>query len=103
MIKLQILLGESWRTAEGVEHVRKLATSLGIKLTAEGHTTISAEMNRDDFAKMFQAPVQEIAPQPPGERDFGRSGGDVSGDLPIPEPLQKYVESITVASPYLRM
>jgi hypothetical protein len=47
--------------------------------------------------------VQEIEPRPPGNKDFGRSGGYASGELPIPESLRDYVESITVASPYLRM
>lgn len=98
-----MLLRQPWRNPEGIEQLRQRAKAMGIKPTAEGRTTISAEITKDAFEKVFSTPVQEVAPQPPGDKDFGRSGGNVSGDLPIPEPLQEYVESITVASPYLRM
>jgi len=103
MIKLQILLHQPWRTSEGIERVRELIKSLGIKPTVDGRTTVSAEISKDAFDAIFKIPVQKVAAQPPGSRDFGRSGGDVSGDLPIPEALREYVESITVASPYLRI
>ena len=102
MIKLQILLRQPWRTSEGIEQVRDLIKSMGIKPTTEGRTTVSAEITKDAFETIFKTPVQKAAAQPPGSRDFGKSGGHVSGDLPIPESLKKYVESITVASPYLR-
>ena len=103
MIKLQILLQRPWRNPEGVKRVRELAEELGIKPTAEGRTTISAEVTRDDFEEIFRAPVQELEPRPPGDEDFGSPGGHVSGELPIPESLRDYVMSISVASPYLRM
>lgn len=103
MIKLQILLHQPWRTAEGLERVSKLMKSMGIKPTTGGRATVSAEITKDAFESIFKRPVQKVAAQPSGSRDFGRSGGDISGDLPIPEALQKYVESITVASPYLRL
>lgn len=103
MIKLQILIRQPWRTVEGVERVRGVASSLGIKPTAAGRATISAEVGEQGFEAMFHRPLQEVLPQPPGSSDFGRSGGYVSGDLPIPEPLKEYIESITVAPPYIRM
>jgi hypothetical protein len=102
-IKLQVLLREPWRTAEGVGRARALMAELGMTPTAEGRATISAEIGRDEFATLFQRSVEEIAPQAPSGRDFGRSGGHISGELPVPEPLREYVESITVASPYLRL
>jgi hypothetical protein len=102
-IKIQVLLRGPWRTAEGVERARALMAELGMKPTAEGRATISAEMSRDEFATLFQRSVEEIAPQAPSDRDFGRSGGHVSGELQVPEPLREYVENITVASPYLRL
>jgi hypothetical protein len=102
-IKIQALLLPPWRTAEGVERARALMAELGMKPTAEGRATISAEMSRDEFATLFQRSVEEIAPQAPSSRDFGRSGGHISGELPVPEPLREYVENITVASPYLRI
>jgi hypothetical protein len=103
MIKLQILLRQPWRNAEGVEHVREVASSLGIQPTAEGRATISAEVGEQAFETMFHTPVQKLMPQPPSGSDYGRSGGSVSGDLPIPEPLKEYIESITVAPPHIRM
>ncbi len=102
MIKLQILLQKPWRTPEGVEQVRKIIKSIGLKPTAKGSTTVSAEISKDSFEELFKTTATEVAAKPPGTRDFGKSGGHASGDLPVPEPLQKYVESITVASPYLR-
>jgi hypothetical protein len=103
MIKLQILLRQPWRTVDGIKRVRELANQIGIKPTAEGLTTISAEISKDAFEEIFHMPVQEIAPQARGTRDFGRSGGNVSGDLEVPESLKEYVDSITVVPPHLRL
>ncbi len=77
MIKIQVLLLRPWRTAEGVERVRALVAELGMKPTAEGRATISAEIGRDEFATLFQRSVEEIEPQARSDRDFGRSGGHI--------------------------
>jgi hypothetical protein len=98
-----MLLRQPWRNAKGIKQLRQRAKELGIKPTAEGLTTVSAEITKDAFETIFKTPIQEAPARPPGDKDFGRSGGHVSGDLPIPKPLEEYVESITVASPYLRM
>jgi hypothetical protein len=103
MIKLQILLHKPWRNAEGVERVRELIESMGMKPTSQGQTTLSAAITKKSFAEIFNTPVQEIASRPPSDADFGKSSGSVAGDLPVPKPLRQYVESITVASPYTRM
>ena len=103
MIKLQILLRKPWRTSEGIERVRDLIETMGMQPTLSGRTTLSAEIAEDSFEQVFHVPVTKVAGQPPSDRDFGRSGGDVSEDLMVPEALDEYVESITVASPYLRM
>jgi len=103
MIKLQILLRQPWRNSEGVERVRGVASALGIKPTAEGRATISAEVGEQAFKAMFHTPAKPIPAQPPGGSDYGRSGGYISGDLPIPEPLKEYIESITVAPSHIRM
>lgn len=103
MIKLQILLRSRWRNAEGVARAREIAEQLGIKPTAEGRATLSAEVEPEAFKAIFQEPAREVEPSQPGERDFGGPGGHIAGELPVPEPLRKYIESITVASPYLRL
>jgi len=103
MIKLQILVRQPWRTSEGIERVRELIQTIGIKPTVSGRTTLSAEISEDSFEDVFKVPVTKVASRPPSERDFGRSGGNISDDLIIPEPLRKYVENISVASPYFRM
>ena len=103
MIKLQILLHQPWRTPEGIEAVRNLLKSMGIEPTISGRTTLSAEVAEDSFERIFRAPVTKVAGRPPADQDFGRSGGAVSDDLTVPEPLREYVESIAVASPYHRL
>ena len=102
-IKLQLLLKQPWRNPKGLDLLRKHAHALGITPTAEGLTTMSGEITKDAFETLFKTPAHEVDSQPPGDKDFGRSGGAVSGDLPVPEPLAEYVESIAVASPYLRL
>jgi hypothetical protein len=103
MIKLQILLHEPRRTSEDIERVRELIESMGIEPTSSGSATLSAEITDDLFQELFNVPVTKVSSRAPANRDFGRSGGSVSDDLIVPEPLRKYVESITVVSPYLRM
>ncbi len=103
VIKLQILLHKAWRTPQGMDTVKKIAESLGIKPTASGAATLSGEIKSQAFESLFAQKVREVRPQPPGKRDFGTPGGAVSGLLVIPEPLREYVESITVAPPHIRM
>lgn len=102
-IKLQLLLKQPWRNRKGLDLLRERAHALGITPTAEGLTTMSGEITKDAFATIFKTPVHEVDAQPPGDKDFGRSSGAVSGDLPVPESLAEYVDSIAVASPYLRL
>jgi hypothetical protein len=84
-----------------VEEVKKLLTSLGLTPTASGAATISAEVEPARFEKLFGVRASEVMPRPPGERDFGASGGHVSPPLPVPKPLVQHVESISVAPPHL--
>jgi len=80
-IKLQILLRAEWRTASGVEEARKLLASLGLKPTASGAATISAEAELEHFESLFHV----------------KAGGQASADLAVPQALAKYVASISVA------
>lgn len=102
VIKLQILLHKAWRTPQGIDMVKKIAVSLGIKPTVSGAATVSGEIEPRAFESLFVRKVKGVRP-PPGKRDFGVPGGADSGLLAIPEPLREYVESITVAPPYILM
>jgi hypothetical protein len=74
---------------------------VGLTPTAAGLVTISAEVGAERFEDLFGVPASELAPRPPGERDFGESGGHVSPELTVPTPLLQYVESISAAPTYL--
>jgi hypothetical protein len=58
---------------------------------------ISAEVEPEKFKDLFGVTATETAPQSPGGREFGRSGGNVSPDLKVPAALSDYVESISAA------
>jgi hypothetical protein len=85
-VKLQLLLRREWRTSEGVEEVRKILDSLGLKLTASGLATVSAEATPERFESLFGVKA---------------SGGHTTDDLTVPAPLDKYVASISVAPPHI--
>jgi hypothetical protein len=103
VIKLQILLHKPWRTPQGMDTVKKIAESLGIKSTASGAATLSGEIESEAFESLFAQKVLGVRPQPTAKGDFGTPGGPVSDLLIIPEPLRECVESITVAPPYILM
>jgi hypothetical protein len=96
-IKLQILLRREWRNAQGVDKVRGLLPALGITPTIGGVAAISAEIEAEKFRELFGVTATPTAPQPPGERDFGKSGGYTSPDLKVPAALSEFVESISAA------
>jgi hypothetical protein len=96
-VKLQLLLRKEWRNPQGIEKVRGILSSLGLSPTAGGLVTISADIEPEKFKNMFGVTATETAPQPPGEREAGRSGGYISPDLKVPAALSDYVESISAA------
>ena len=99
-VKLQLLLHREWRTADGIEEVRKILDSLGITLTASGLATISADIEAERFESVFGVKATRIAARGPGAEDFGTSGGHQSVDLAVPAQLEKYVASISAAPPH---
>jgi len=101
LVKLQVLLRREWRTPEGIEEVSGLLTSMGITPTATGLATISADVEQERFEKLFGQTAREIAPKPPGERNFGESGGHVTPELTVPAPLRQHVQSISAAPPHI--
>ena len=101
-VKLQILIRPQWRTKDGLATVSSVAQSVGINPTAAGAATLSADIAPDAFEKLFGQQALDVAPRPPGARDFGSPGGASAIQLKIPEALRDYIESITVAPPHLR-
>lgn len=99
-ILLQILLRKESRTAEGIAAVQKILAALGLKPTASGLATISAEVNAELFESLFGVKATEIAPRGPGGTDFGASGGHDSAELAVPAQLARYVQSISAAPPH---
>ena len=91
-IQVQILLRKPWRTRHGVETVRKIGESLGIEPTASGTATISGRIERRTFESLFATPAEAAGAE-----------GIAAGALPVPNLLQEYVESITVAPPHIYM
>jgi len=99
-ILLQILLRKEARTADGIAAVQKILTALGVKLTASGLASISAEVAPERFEALFGVKATAIAPRGPGETDAGASGGHVSPDLAVPALLAQHVQSISAAPPH---
>jgi hypothetical protein len=99
-IKIQLLLRKNWRNAAGIEKVRGILLSIGLQPTASGLATLSAEALPKQFEYVFGVKPEEKSPRPPGDADFGQSGGFVSPSLSVPAALKPYVESISAAPPY---
>ncbi len=103
LIKLQFLIRQSWRNPEGLRRIQGLLSRLKLEITTTGLVSFTAQMRWRDFAKLFGAPAARVAPNPPSQFDFGRSGGSTKSQLTIPHQLQEYIESISVAPPHIRL
>ncbi len=77
MIKLQLLLRRPSPDIALDPAVRAALEAHGFAVTASGRATVSANMDREDFARLFGAP-----PLPT--------------DLPVPPALQEFVSLITL-------
>lgn len=80
--------------------MQAILRAVGLRPTTGGVATISAELEPDEFQEMFGVVAMEIAPQPPGKGNFGKSGGYVSPELKVPAALSEFVESISAAPGY---
>jgi len=103
LVKVQILLRKEWRTPEGIATVKRIAASLGIAPTASGAASVSGAIESKAFEALFGVKARRLSPRPRSGTDSGSPGSGDSGALRVPEPLQEYVGSITVAPPHLRM
>jgi len=89
MVKLQLLLLPESRTPDGIQEVKRALASLGVATTGQGSVTISAEVNLDQFERLFglAATDQELP----------------NKDLVVPSALQHHVQSISVAPQHIYM
>ena len=92
-MKIQVLLHPQQRNPSGVENAKQILQSLGIRPTAAGAASISAEADPEKFQSIFGIPPPENLPP-----------DAVSGpSLSVPEPLKDYVESISIAPRHIYM
>ncbi len=92
-MKLQVLLHPQQRNPSGVENAKQILQSLGIRPTATGAASISAEVDDEKFQSIFGIPPPE-----------GSSAGAVSTEtLPVPESLKNCVASISIAPRHIYM
>jgi hypothetical protein len=90
-VKLQVLLLSQHRNPEGLAKVRKASAVLGIRPTAQGEATISADVDEQTYKSIF------------GEYLSTQDVSFQSGSLPIPESLKEYVQSISIAPLHIYM
>ncbi len=100
MLKLQILLRKEYRKPEGIAAVKQIVSGLGIEPTSTGLASLSGQISQEAFESMFSSTVRASSPQPMTAEPGGASNSEYR-ELPVPEPLKDYVESITVAPPHI--
>ena len=92
-IKLEVLLKEPWRHAEGIQRVQRILNALGLQTTATGRVSVSAEATLESFRRVFPAVAREAPDAVP----------DATQALTVPPDLAEYVDSIAVVPPHLRL
>jgi len=100
MPKLQILLRKEYRKPEGIAAVNQIVSGLGIRPTGTGFASLSGEISQQAFESMFSSSERTGSPQPM-TTEPGSAGSSEYRELPVPEALKDYVESITVAPPHV--
>src|SRR5438445_9561747 len=101
-LKLQLLLQKGQRDEQTSHAVQTVLEELGLRPTAAGAATVSAEVDDEDFERVFGRKAGEA--EPPGRtRDIAFSDDAEKVELPVPDRLRDYVASITVAPQYIRM
>ena len=89
MIKLQFLLRQPGAHPEVDPALRARLDGHGIKITAEGLASLSADVSEEDFMRLF-------GPHKPLTAGFA-SAPDQTPELKIPADLQDAISLITIA------
>ena len=92
---------QSLAYAQGMDTVKKIAESLGIKHTASGTATLSGEIEPQAWSGSFTEGGRNGHPQPPDQR-LGGPVANVLLCLSSPS-LRDKVENITIVPPYILM
>jgi hypothetical protein len=90
-VKLQVLLHSQHRNPDGLAKVKQASAALGIRPTAQGEATISADVDEHTYKAIF------------GEEPATQDTSFERGSLPIPESLKEYVQSISIAPTHIYM
>lgn len=101
-IPLSLTLHPTNRTPAGVARAQQAAADLGLHPTAAGRATISCRVSTEKFAELFGQPPAAVKARRPGDADKGAPGGFAAADLPVPDALAEWVESISVTPPATR-
>jgi hypothetical protein len=91
-VHLQMLLKKAARNPAGVQDARAAAASVGMRPTASGRATVSAEATPDVFHRLFEAPADDA----PGAATEPRA-------LTVPAELEHVVEQISIAPRHRHM
>ena len=102
-VALTILLKSEVRNKETAAIVERIAADMGLQLTIGGVASVCFRVEPGRLEDLFHVSPRWTPSRGPGPNDFGCAGGYGSEDLPIPETLQPYVESITIMAPPTRM
>lgn len=92
-MKLQLLVHAQYRNPEAIATVKEIAQRLGMVPTTQGAATISADADAATFQSLFGVPPDESLFTNPAN----------SQTLPVPDLLQDYVQSISVAPRHIYM
>jgi hypothetical protein len=104
MVQLQILPKKEYRNPAGIELLRSKLKSAGLNFISAGYASISAEIDEVSFGELLGSKLRVIEPKPSGDRDFGAAGGYAADSaIVIPSSLAPWVESITIAPPFIRI
>lgn len=98
-----ILKGEA-RSAGAKQEVESIARGLGMEPTRAGAATMTLKVSRQRFEELFGGRPQEVPALPASARDAGSPAGHrYEEEIPVPDALLRYVESISVEPPARRL
>jgi hypothetical protein len=102
-VQIAMTLKQSNRTPTSVAKVKQIAAELGLETTDSGRATVSCRVPPEKFAELFGRPPTPQEARRVQNTDYGTPPGYVGEDLPIPNGLEAFVESIAVVPPATRL
>jgi hypothetical protein len=104
-VKVSMVLRPECRNSSGVARAVEVATKLGLRVTATGSSTLSAEADENTFERLFQTGVAPVPERLPSPTDFGAPPGFSTTDEEprVPAALDPLVSHVGVAPPHTRL